>query len=171
MAKLSYISKEIGYNYNDDALIKKTQKRLKKHDKDGLPSKMLKTVIKTMLEGEPVVSTLCDEVNVWIEAHNDQLLEVSYGMPKEILELIEQAKKEEDFITSYIFKHGKQNVWLIIKEADYDSSIKYIRLARKILNAQYIDLELMIYSEDEIEEVLDELMGSNINYKEIKNGK
>jgi hypothetical protein len=163
---LEYKFKSIGYTCKeDDAIIQNTQHNLKKHSDGELPLEMLNTVIKAMMEDKKVVSELCNKVNEWIMTSENNCKEVPLMFPKEVENFISIIKGEEDFIKGYNFDDAGSNLWLIVKEADYETCTKYIKLARETMNTQYEEIIFMIYSEDEDNEVIEELQ--DYNYRMI----
>ena len=81
-------------------------------------------------------------------------------------ELLKALKSKKNFRDAFIFEDEKINIWLIVDEANYDVNAEYINLARKILDNEYKEIRLMIYSFYEIDEVKEEL--EEVDYKTIK---
>lgn len=162
---------EDGYNYTkeEDAILKETQQKLKDSPQGELLTELLNNVAQSMAEDKKVVSNLCKKMNEWIvesESNNNEVFALE-ELPPCIKMFINQVKNEDDYCKGYVFKDGIINIWLVVDEADYESSTKYIRKAREIMSTQYKNIDLMIYSKDEVEEVLEELNGSGYKYKEI----
>lgn len=165
------ISLNHGYNYIDDeSLVKKTMELLKENETEvgKLPQHLLKTIVHSMSENKPVVSEFCKETKEWLKVNNSTL--VGVNMPIDLSEFISFLKEQEDFCNCYIFRCGKRNIWIVVNEADYNTTVKYMSKAREILNTNYLKYDLMIYSLDEREEVIEELEGSLYDYKEITRG-
>ena len=148
--------KKIEYNTNEKNMIKNVQKSLSELEHGELPSKMFKSTCKSMMEGTPVVSGLCEVIYEYIKSYNSNLTE-EFKMTERLKGFIENIKSEEDFVSGIIVQEEICNVWIIIKEACFRANKKYFKYARDYEKNSDINFNITIFSEEEIEEIKEEL--------------
>ena len=66
-------------------------------------------------------------------------------------------KSEEDFVKGIIVQEEIYNVWSVIKETCFKENKKYFKHARDYKKNSNIDFNITIFSEEEIEEIKEEL--------------
>lgn len=90
-------------------------------------------------------------------------------MNKTLLEFFSFIVEEVDYTKTYMFiENGNLNLWLIVESLNYESTIKYIRLIREIIESENNNIKVMLYDVSEEDEVLEELKNSDINFFELK---
>lgn len=148
--------KKIEYNSNEKNMIKNTQKTLSELECGELPSKMFNSTFKSMMEGTPVVSNLCGVIYEYVKSHKSNLTE-EFKMTERLKDFIKNIKSEEDFVKGIIVQEEIYNVWIVIKEACFKENKKYFKHARDYKKNSNIDFNITIFSEEEIEEIKEEL--------------
>lgn len=83
-----------------------------------------------------------------------------------VLNFVDSLKKESDFIKAYVFDEGTQKkLWIIIKETGLEQNIKYLKLYREYKCED--DFNIILFEEDEEQEILEQISYINGTYKEI----
>lgn len=153
--------------------LKKTQQRMKKIVPDNsLAYGMLNHVAKAIATNMPVLSSLCDEIEKMLldmdkkKDFNDYI-EVSKCM-NALNDFIICTRQEPDYKKAYVFfENNKLNLWMIIENLDYSSTIKYTRLARTLMDAENSNIKVMLYDYTEEDEVLEELKDLRSGYCDL----
>jgi predicted transcriptional regulator len=72
-------------------------------------------------------------------------------------QFINHIQNYGDFVCAYILKEDKNVIWIVIKDAKYEYNVKYLRSERQFKKNNNCDFETIIFSEDEIEEIKEQL--------------
>jgi hypothetical protein len=85
-------------------------------------------------------------------------------------QFIKHIQNYGDFVCAYILREDKNVIWIVIKNARYEYNVKYLRSERQFKKNNSCDFETIIFSEDEIEEIKEQLkyMGE-YQYVNIRN--
>ncbi|MGL5151801.1 MAG: hypothetical protein ACRC7N_14640 [Clostridium sp.] len=165
---LSYKTRVDGYTNNsmvENNKYKNTRKMLETIPNNELPLAMLTNVVSSMSGGKQVVNELCSCVNGWILKSSTNNDKETFVLASKISHFINEINLLEDFKKAYTFEDDKINIWVVIEEATYERTANYMAMAREIFGEYYLNIDLMIYSFDELDEVLEELSDYE-NYKE-----
>lgn len=161
---------------NENDILSDTQSRLKKD-----PS----TYNKLLLEITKI-SARCDHINKGSTKHiceairkhkKDDWLSFpsikdeedmgNYIYEKKFVNLI---KSNEDFIRAYIVEEEKINIWIIIKESTFEYNEKYLSAKNEFLSDKKTNFDILIFDEDDIEEIEEELIYIKCCQRINKNG-
>lgn len=95
-------------------------------------------------------------MNEYEKSHKSNLTE-EFKMTERLKDFIKNIKSEEDFVKGIIVQEEIYNVWIVIKEACFKENKKYFKHARDYKKNSNIDFNITIFSEEEIEEIKEEL--------------
>lgn len=90
-------------------------------------------------------------------------------MNETLVEFFNFINKEVDYEKTSIFiESGRLNLALIINNLNYDSTCKYIELAKEIINYNGSNINILMYDDTEEKDILEALKNSNIDFFELK---
>lgn len=73
-------------------------------------------------------------------------------------EFINSIKTNDDFVCSYVLTEDSNVIWIVIKDARYEFNVKYIRSKRQFETINNCKFEIILFSDDEIEGINEQLM-------------
>lgn len=158
MGNTLIVSKFSEYKSIDkENLLKETQEILKSIPNSELPTEMLKTTVKSMAEGLPVVSEVCKTINGWVSLNARREDDMSKFVNE--LKFIEQIKTNDDYIKSYILYNDDDinTIWVIIEESIFAYNRKYLKLAREFKSNNNCEFNLSIFDKDDVDGINEQL--------------
>lgn len=162
-------------NYSKEPnTLKSTQKSLKEIRNGklsenlarALPAQMLNSLVKSVMEGLPVLETVCNELQWVISSSNTKSEEGIMEQNKWINGFIDSLKLQDDFLKCYVFEENEVlNVWIILQETGLDQNLKYMKLYREFNENKRFNI--LLFEQDEEKEVLEQISYINEKYKEV----
>lgn len=157
-------------NLNEKNHLKRAQQKLKTMPNSKLPQEMLKATVAAMLRGTHVVEDVCSVVNQfpdgWI-SFSDIKGKDNMGKFHFELKFIKSLEVNDDFIKAYVFKEDKNTIWILIKDSSFDFNKNYLKYAREFKKNNECDFDIVIFDEDEMDELEEQLKYIG-EYKEMK---
>lgn len=150
------------YKYsNENDILRETQKMLRNSVEDALLLKITQLSAKCDYEGEFSTPPICKLIKnyksgIWVPFSN-ALSEGEMDKYKFEKLFIESIKSSSDFITAYFLTEEINTIWLVIKEFTFEANENYFKIARNFKNNNNCDFNLVIFEEDELEEVKEEI--------------
>lgn len=139
--------------YNND--IKKAQEIAKKIDPKIY--ELYKQVIKSSMEGSPVISDATRVINNWslITEKDDNMSKVADTLINELLTF-------EDIVSLFYFKkEDKENFWIVIKKKSFKHAKKYIETIRELTLKEDKEVGYLIFDSCNIDKVRNQVNMEN----------
>lgn len=166
---------ELGHNNNAKGKISNAQalhtlKRLC-DEVEHVPTRMVKDLYTAGIKGTAKYGSALDGMNEeiagWKCFSNNTCGDTDMNRNK-VISFINKISTQDDYIKSFLFKEEEvYSLWVIIKNAAHENRMNYIRRTREELNTESNLVDLMIFSEDEVDEVIDELNDLSVTAEEF----